>query len=58
MNQKQYFKFLFGTGILFAITGAILMFFGLFPISLRIILEIIGISLSANSCNISKAKKT
>ena len=57
MNQKQLFMVLFIIGILVALTGATLMFFGIGPLPLRITIGIVGICLIATSSPIAKSKK-
>ena len=58
MNKNKLLVLQFSLGILFALTGAILMFFGIGPLPLRIIFGIAGITLIANSPNILKIRKT
>lgn len=57
MNQKQLFTVLFIIGILLALTGATLMFFGIGPLPLRITIGIVGIGLIATSSPIVKLRK-
>ena len=57
MNQKQLFMVLFIIGILLALTGATLMFFGIGPLPLRVTIGIVGISLIATSSPVAKLKK-
>ena len=54
-----YNKFLLikSSGILLSLIGAILMFYGIGPLPIRIIFGILGIALIANSPNIIKIKK-
>jgi hypothetical protein len=56
MKEKQIFGVLFVIGILIALIGATLMWFGIFPVPLRITIVILGISLIALSNPISKSK--
>ena len=53
ISQIQFFA-----GILLAITGAILMFLGIGPLSLRITIGIIGIIFIATSKRIIKKQNT
>ena len=55
-----YNKFLFikfSSGIILALIGAILMFYGIGPLPIRIIFGILGIVLIANSPYILKIRK-
>ncbi len=56
MEEKQIFGVLFVIGILTALIGATLMWFGIAPISLRITILILGISLISLSNTIVKSK--
>ena len=56
MKEKQIFGLLFVIGILIALIAAILMWFGIAPIPLRIIILILGTSLIALSNPVSKSK--
>ena len=56
METKQK-RVLFVVGILLALTGATMMFFGIGPLPLRITIGIVGISIIATSSPVSKAKK-
>ncbi len=56
MKEKQIFGVLFVIGILTALTGATLMWFGITPVPLRITIVILGTSLIALSNPISKSK--
>jgi uncharacterized membrane protein YccC len=58
MKNKKQLLMQFSIGILLALTGAILMFFGIGPITLRIIFGIVGITLIANSPIGIKIRKT
>lgn len=49
MNQKVMNKTLFVLGILLALTGATLMFFGILPIASRILIGVVGLLLIATS---------
>ncbi len=49
MNNKRPNKYRFILGLLLAIIGAILMYFGILPISARITIGIVGIALIATS---------
>ena len=56
MKQKQIFGVLFAIGILVALTGATLMWFGIAPLPLRIAILIVGTSFIALSNSIEKPK--
>jgi hypothetical protein len=56
MKEKQIFCVLFVIGILIALIGATLMWFGIATISLRITIVILGTSLVALSNPIAKSK--
>jgi hypothetical protein len=56
MKEKQIFGVLFVIGILIALIGATLMWFGIAPIPLRITIVILGTSLVALSNPIAKSK--
>jgi hypothetical protein len=56
MKDKQLFGVLFAIGILTALIGATLMWFGIAPVPLRITIVIIGTSLIALSNPIAKSK--
>jgi len=56
MKEKQIFDITFVIGILIALIGAILMWFGIAPLPMRITVIIIGISLISLSNPISKSK--
>jgi hypothetical protein len=49
MNKKSLNLIQFSIGIILALTGAILMFFGILPTSARIIIGVVGIALIATS---------
>ena len=49
MDKKTMNLIQFVTGIILALTGAVLMFFGVLQLSLRITILIIGIALIATS---------
>ena len=49
MDKKKLAIIQFTAGILVAITGAILMFLGILPVSVRITMGIVGIALIATS---------
>ncbi len=57
INQKRLSMVLFIVGLLLALTGATMMFFGVAPLPLRILITIVGICLIATSSPIAKAKK-
>ena len=57
MNKNKILFQQFSLGLIFALTGAILMFFGIGSLSLRIIFGIMGLILIAKSKNISKIRK-
>jgi hypothetical protein len=52
MNKNKILLLQFSLGIIFALSSAFLMFFDIGPISLRILVGIIGIILIAKSPNI------
>ena len=56
MKEKQIVGVLFVIGILIALIGATLMWFGIAPIPLRITIVILGMSLIALSNPIAKSK--
>jgi hypothetical protein len=56
MKEKQIFGILFVIGILTALIGATLMWFGIAPLPLRITIVILGTSLIALSDPIAKSK--
>ncbi len=58
MKQRQIYFLIFAIGILLALTGATLMFFGIFPLPLRITIGIIGISLISSATPISRFKQS
>ena len=49
MTKSSLSLIQFIVGIVLAIFGAVLMFFGIFPVSIRIIIGILGLSLIATS---------
>lgn len=49
MEKKSLNLIQFIAGIILALTGAILMFFGILPLSARITIGIVGIALIATS---------
>jgi len=49
MDKKTINLIQFIAGIILALTGAVLMFLGILPLSVRIIIGIIGIGLIATS---------
>ena len=49
MNKKQFFYIRFGAGLVMALLGAVMMFFGYGALSVRITFGIIGIALIATS---------
>ena len=49
MNKKTINLIQFVVGIFLALTGAVLMFLGVLPLSARIIIVIVGIALIATS---------
>jgi hypothetical protein len=49
MNQKTIKLIQFVVGFFLALTGAVLMFFGILPLSARIMIGIVGIALIATS---------
>ena len=57
MKEKQIFEILFIIGIMVAILGATLMWFGLAPVPMRITIVILGVSLIALSNPNVKLKK-
>ena len=58
MKNKKQLIIQFSIGIILTLIGAILMFFGIGTITLRIILGIVGIILIANSPIGIKIRKT
>jgi len=56
MKEKQIFSVLFVIGILIALAGATLMWFGIASVPLRITIVILGTSLVTLSNNIEKSK--
>ena len=56
MKEKQIVGVLLVIGILIALIGATLMWFGIAPVSLRITIVILGTSLIALSNPIAKSK--
>ena len=56
MKEKQIVGVLLVIGILIALIGATLMWFGIAPVSLRITIVILGMSLISLSNPISKSK--
>jgi hypothetical protein len=58
MKQNQIFIALFPIGILMALTGAMLMFFRIGPLQLRIIIGFIGLCLISTSSKSAKTNKT
>jgi hypothetical protein len=57
MNKNKILFLQFSLGLFLILTGAIMMFFGLGQISLRIIFGIIGLTLIVNSPYIFKKRK-
>jgi len=57
MEEKQIFEILFIIGIMVAILGATLMWFGIAPVPMRITIVILGVSLIALSNPNVKLKK-
>lgn len=57
MNKNKILILQFSLGIILALAGAILMFFGIGPLPLRIIFGIVGITLIAKSPDILKIRK-
>jgi len=57
MNKNKILFLQFSLGLILALTGTILMFFGIGPLSLRIIFGIMGIILITKSKNNSKIRK-
>lgn len=49
MDKKTINLIQFMAGIVLALTGAIFMFLGIFPLSVRVIMGIVGIALIATS---------
>jgi hypothetical protein len=49
MNQKTINLIQFVVGLFLALTGAVLMFLGILPLSARIIIGIVGIALISTS---------
>ncbi|MBW2973942.1 hypothetical protein KY346_06160 [Candidatus Woesearchaeota archaeon] len=49
MNKKKFAIIQFTAGVILALISAILMFFGILPLSARITIGIIGIALIATS---------
>ena len=49
MNKKTISLILFIVGIIIALTGATLMFLGIFPLAARITIGIVGLGLIATS---------
>ena len=56
MKEKQIFSVLFVIGILIALLGSTLMWFGVAPIPLRITILILGTGLIALSNTITKSR--
>jgi hypothetical protein len=57
MEEKQIFEILFIIGIMVAILGVTLMWFGIAPVPMRITIVILGVSLIALSNPNVKLKK-
>lgn len=58
MKQKQIYIVIFAIGLFLALTGATLMFFGIFPLPLRITIGIIGLGLISLATPISRVKQS
>ncbi len=57
MKQKKIYSVIFAIGLLLALKAAALMFFGIYPLPLRITIGSIGISLISLATPISRVKQ-